>query len=391
MIKRIIFFIETRFNLRDYKRFGIEILKENGFDVEVWNFSPVLHPKVFAAYTSSDAYSYEGERLFKEFVEIECKFSTLSDTDFVINCLGYTFANLKIYKALNRSLTNYAVFYSNLPQPVIEKRGIHFLIHCLKQVMSIRHSKVRKHLFMKLPFRWLGAKAACLALSGGSKCFNYNHPLDRNIEVLHVHSFDYDIYLKEKEKPCVEKPIAVFLDEFLPFHPDYGVVKSEPFISADRYYPLLCNFFDRVEKEIGLEVVIAAHPRSNYEELPDYFRGRKYIRGDTVNLVRESKMVMAHCSTSLNFTNLFNKPVVFITCRDLDKTYHGLYIKEFGSWFGKKPVFIDDKDNDIDWKKELIISKSHYDNYRQAYIKIDKSEDLPFWQIVAKRLKERFK
>ena len=41
-IKKVIYIIETRFNKRDYDRFGIEILKKNGFEVEVWDFTPFL-------------------------------------------------------------------------------------------------------------------------------------------------------------------------------------------------------------------------------------------------------------------------------------------------------------------------------------------------------------
>jgi len=39
MIKRIIFLVEMKFNFRDYQRFGIEILQQNGFSVEVWDMT----------------------------------------------------------------------------------------------------------------------------------------------------------------------------------------------------------------------------------------------------------------------------------------------------------------------------------------------------------------
>ena len=41
-ITKIIFFIEAHFNQRDYNRFGIPVLLENGFEVEVWDFTPFL-------------------------------------------------------------------------------------------------------------------------------------------------------------------------------------------------------------------------------------------------------------------------------------------------------------------------------------------------------------
>jgi len=46
-ITEIIFFIESPFNRRDYERFGIDLLKENGFQVRVWDFTPILYPEVY--------------------------------------------------------------------------------------------------------------------------------------------------------------------------------------------------------------------------------------------------------------------------------------------------------------------------------------------------------
>ncbi|MFC1621717.1 hypothetical protein ACFL2G_05400 [Candidatus Omnitrophota bacterium] len=144
-----------------------------------------------------------------------------------------------------------------------------------------------------------------------------------------------------------------------------------------------------IEKETGFKVVIAAHPRSNYEERPDYFKGRECIRGKTIDLIRESKLVLCHCSTASNFTNLFYKPAVFMTCSELNKIHRhkNYYVKEFAKWFGKEPVSIDEASG-INWDKELTVKRDHYDNYRNAYIKTENSEELPFAQIVANRLKK---
>ena len=38
-----ILFLESKFSLRDYNRFGIDILSNNGFHVSVWDFTSALH------------------------------------------------------------------------------------------------------------------------------------------------------------------------------------------------------------------------------------------------------------------------------------------------------------------------------------------------------------
>ena len=317
------------------------------------------------------------------------KLSCLLHTDFVINLISYRFCNLGIYRALSKSHARYAVFNANT-LPFIDVKGHwqHLLQGIFSALSSLRSLKTWKALFMKLPFRLFGIKAACLVLAGGYESVkDIGYPVDKNTETLFIHALDYDLYLKEKDCACTERAIAVFLDECMMFHPDYIMSESSKVpISVDRYYQLLNNFFDIVEEKTGYEVIIAAHPRFDYEGLPDYFKGRKCIRGKTVSLVKECKLVLAHSSTALNFANLFYKPAVFIVCSDFDKSWEDYWIRVMSMCYGKKPIFMDKNDN-FDLKVELIVSKKHYDNYRRAYIKTKDSENLPFWQIVANRLK----
>jgi hypothetical protein len=391
IIKRVIFFIEAPFNLRDYQRFGIELIEENGFYVEVWDFSPIFRPELVRKYIPPDTFYYKGLTVFNDEIEVRKRLSDLSDSDFIVSLISYDFKRLGIYRALSKSFADYLVFYSGglPPANILKETWLEHLIEKVRCLTSLRHISVWKHLFMKLPLRCLGVKPARFLLGGGNRCFTYHFPVSKKTEVMQIHALDYDLYLKERKDPVVEEPIAVFLDEFFPFHPDYIILKRDSPVSADRYYSLLNDFFDFIEEKTGLEVVIAAHPRSHYEKLPDYFNGRKCVRGRTINLVSKCRLVLSHSSTSLNFANLFYKPVIFITCSDLHKTYEEALIREMATWFGKKPVFID-KDYDIDLKSELTVSKRHYDNYRRAYIKVEDSKDMFFWQVVSERLKQGF-
>lgn len=390
MIKRIIYFVVSPFNLWNYQRFGIEILEQNDFKVEVWDITPIILPVFYNSYSPPDLFDYEGLTLFRKKNELYSKISVLKNSDFVINIIPYNFESLWIYRALNKSEADYAVFMANA-LPSIYNRKSKLLIYCkkLKKMSKSSPKNILNHISQGLPFYLFGVKSAKICLAGGEKCLVYHYPTDANTEVLWAHTLDYDLYLKERNSPSIERPIAIFIDEYLPFHPDYIVAGIKPYVAPDRYYFLLNNFFKLIENQLGLEVIIAAHPRSNYESRFDYFKEHKCIRGQSVKLIRESKLVLSHSSTALSFANLFYKPVVFITSSELNRSYQGPFIKEMAKWFGKRPIFID-KDNDIDWKFELTVDKNHYDNYRRDYIKTKHSEDLPFWQIVANRLKEGF-
>ena len=387
MIERIIFLLETPFNLRDYRRFGIEFLQGQGFKVEVYDQTSIVHPRLSEKYTPPDAFDFDGLTIFNSRSELYDMLQNLSDKDFVIIYGSFDLRGLGSCRALSRSGADYAISCANaLPIPTHKENWLQFLLRKLRELISFRRMETWKRLFMKLPLRWLGVKPPRLILAGGSKSFNYPYPVGNRTDLLWVHTLDYDLYLKEKSNTSQERPIAVFLDEFFPFHPGYIIKGDKPPITADRYYELLNNFFNIVERSTGLEVVIAAHPRSNYEDLPDYFNGRKCIRGKTVNFIKECRLVLSHYSTALNLANLFHKPVTFITCSDLDNTWDSYHIIEAAKWFGKRPIYID-KNDDIDWAQELKANKDSYDDYRKAYIKTEHSKDLPFWQIVSDKLR----
>ena len=387
-IKRIVLLVENHFTLRDYRRFGIETLQENGFLVEVWNVMHITYPgSSKAGHAYSDLSDFKGVVIFNNKKDADRKFLNLSQDDFVISLVNFRWISLGLYRTISRSGVKYAVSYAEpFPWPPVKKT----LTDRIRDIASFRRATTWKHFIARLPLWFLGVKPANLMFVTGEKYLNYDYcmryPVDKNTEILHIHTFDYDLYLKERNGPGNEKSTAVFLDEFYPFHPDYALLNRESPVKADSYYKSLNVFFDLVEKETGFSVIIAAHPKSDYQNQPDYFSGRKCIKGRTARLIKESRLVLAHSSTSVKLANLFYKPVIFMTFLGLDRSYEGECIKEFARSFNKNPISIDKVDN-IDWQRELTVARDYYDNYRKIYIKSDKGKDLPFWQIVADRLK----
>ncbi|MBC8393738.1 MAG: hypothetical protein H8E17_14370 [Deltaproteobacteria bacterium] len=213
-------------------------------------------------------------------------------------------------------------------------------------------------------------------------------PVDNKTEFIWSHYFDYDVYLEQLQKPVkTDKAMGVFLDNYLPFHPD---AINDPIIVQEEYYPLLCSFFDYIEHNYGVHIVIAAHPRSKYENHQNCFGGRPVIRGKTSQLVRQAGFVMLHSSASFAFAVLFRKPAIFVTTDRLRQgragQIIGTLIDFMASTFGKSPINLNDT-FEIDWGKELMIDEEAYRNYKNKYIKKENTEDLPLWQVFANHLK----
>jgi hypothetical protein len=258
--------------------------------------------------------------------------------------------------------------------------------YLVSKIHKLTFKKIFDHLLTKVRSTYLGVRSADFIFVGGKKSLTKTSLMGKNTEVLWIHTFDYDIYLKNRGTKEEKTDTVVFLDEYLPFHPDYAHTGTNPPATPNEYYPLLCKIFDYVEGKLGLKVVIAAHPRSHYDKLPDFFRGRKVIRGKTIELVKDSNFVIMHCSTAINFVVMHKKPILFITFDKLVNAGGGKDIHYFASFFKKKPINIS-KEIDIDLKDEIFIYEECYSKYKQDFIKIDGTEETPFWQVVANKIK----
>jgi hypothetical protein len=392
-IRKIVFLVQSHFCKRDFERFGVQMLLDNGFEVEVWDFASILNKELVKKYASPDFVNWPGHRTFSDKREALKKIKAMDKSTFAILHLPYRPQQYPFFRAISASAARYAIYNANAFPPDPKKDdGLSKLRSEIKQPLSKIQKKLIDYIFIRTPFNWLGVRPADLFLAGGEGTLRYTGPVDKSTEALWMHTMDYDVYLKERSADFTERPIAVFLDGYIPFHPDEVAQGVPPLLSADRYYPMVNRFLRFVEDRLGLEVIIAAHPRSDYETHPDYFERRKCVKGQTFKLVRECRLVMAHASTALTFTNLFYKPLVLLTSRELDKTVLATKIRIMAGWFGKDPIYMDDIDgySKIDWEKELIVDKSVYDRYRQSYIKKDGSPDVMQGQILVERLKKGF-
>jgi hypothetical protein len=212
-------------------------------------------------------------------------------------------------------------------------------------------------------------------------------PFRKKVKIVWAHTLDYDLYLDYMARvpaPILKQDYAVFLDENWPFHPDFFVNRTQrnDFKEPNDYYEELDILFSKLEKKNGVPIVIAAHPRSRYEDMPDLFSGRKVIKMNTINLVANAKYVLAHGSTSVNFAILFEKPLIFLMPAKVKAGFFEAFIKNFAKQFNKEPIEAD-KISNYKIGDELFVDKELYSNYKENYIKTKNSPENHFWDIVA--------
>ena len=114
-------------------------------------------------------------------------------------------------------------------------------------------------------------------------------------------------YVKIKTERLMEKPYAVFVDQGITeYHDNNGDFIKDKVL----YLSELNSFFDAFEKETGLEIVIACHPKVLYNE--NFFGDRKLFYGKTASLVCFSDVSIHFFSTALEYNVYYKRPVLFL-------------------------------------------------------------------------------
>ena len=387
-INKIIFLHEHQFIDYYYHAFGIETLEGFGYDVEVWNFTPFLQNEMYLRDNVPCTRPWPGHILFKDKESAVDAITKLTPSSFVITGVHLTLATLPLYRALSKrgvpcaSLLAVALPLGTFPQKQKYQNKIKLLFRLLSW------SRLRDKLFSMIPFRYLGIRPVDLIFAMGEKFLKSGYPADGNSEVLWTHFFDYDTYLQEKDRPCeINHKTGVFLDEYLPYHSD-NIACNLSHVPADKYYAQLRNFFDDLESRFKAEIIIAAHPRSHYEDKPALFGKRTVIRGKTSELVKQSGFVILHQSMSLNYAVLYRKPMIFTITDDAEKyLIEDPHPQWLAHYFGKSLHNLD-RVQSIDLPEEMKINDQAYRSYKNDFIKKEGSADLHFWQIVAKRIEQ---
>lgn len=380
-INKIIYLIPSPFNQRDYKRFGVDVFVNDGFEVYVWDCSPFLRRGFEAPLDSID---------FKSLIKFDSSNDVIASlrkekkNSFVINLLRHGPNTYKIFRALSKIKIKYSIRVDAYPS-IAKSKSIKKLMHRMSRITP---GKVMNHIRaipIRLSERLSKNESPTFVFIGGVKSPIDKKRLNCETQKVWIHSWDYDIYFNEKKDSQSIANTIVFMDNYLPFHPEL-LCQKMVWARADEYYPLLCKLFDYLEEKLASNVVIAAHPRSHYENHPDFFQGRKVVRGQSSKLVKNAKLVILHGSAAAYFPALYRKPMLFVMTDGLLKTDLARDIRLFAACFGKTPVNIS-KGLNIDLEDELIVDDKKYAKFENDFIKKKGSEELPYWQIVIKKIK----
>lgn len=365
------------------KIFYIDFLIERGVNIEYWDITNIF----FKNLKINENINRNYLRRFDNFKNLKIK---LKEEDIkkviIIPIITLDGTTLKLFRILSKY--NFKIFYfdrgrlPNLNVKVIKKIFTHlnYLINLKKLFIFILNSIV--FLYKKLNL----IKKYNVVFTAGNVAFSSYTKISKLVK---INYFDYDDYLivRKINKRLVKKRYAVFLDGYLPYHPDFIIVKLRT-IDPVRYYELINNFFKIVEHKYNIDVVVAAHPKAKYKI--NMFDGRNIFYYKTNELVKDCEFVIAHMSTSISYAILYKKPILFTYTDEMEKLYHNTLIKFINSYVNATGGNIYNLDK-IRHNDHITLNKidlNKYNEYKYNYLTSKETENIFSREIVLNCFKD---
>jgi hypothetical protein len=387
-MQKVIYLIDQPLDKRNFKRFGIELMLKEGWEVEIWDITYLMYPEYWNYFNKF----YKKKKFSKYFLiksnnQINFFLKKLKKDSIIIDqaAINLKFLILKIRNyCKQKKITRISTLHGSFPKPKKKlKEIINFNLLKFKSIKTLI-----RVLLLKVIYKYLRSD---ILLISGSICLNNLLTLNAN-KIVHAHNFDYDKFLLNNIENIPKKnsnKTCVFLDQDLPYHIDRLYRKDSALVKDDEYYTSLYNFFTLLSEKFKIDIKICLHPRSlKKPKTLKYFSNFNIVTDQTEVAVKECDFVLAHYSTAIQLPVLYNKPIIFITNNELESSIRKNFVSAFAESLGKDSYNIDSNIADFNLEKELKINQLKYTEYISKYIKIPNSEKLLFWKIVSNECKK---
>lgn len=369
----LVILIEFPLNKRDYERFGIEYLAKK-FSITILDLSLITNriykKKNYREYNPIKIKYIKIFSFYHLFLNIN-KIKNIKCIDFLNDNIKIKFIrifmscfNLKLIRTSHGTLPNY----------------------------RNQNLKILRNLARKILYEYNNYYIYI------SSCLKAEKRKSKNI--LYSHTFDYDIFLKNKQelisiKSQYTKKI-VFIDQCLSDHPDLAF-NNMTHVNQETYYNEIKNFLDNLKYNNNkVTINIALHPKTPKIIPEKYFKNFNCYQNQTEEIIKNSDFVIHHFSTAISFAYLHKKPILVIYTNEM-KNFNNFkvtilpYLQKHKSlkqmYLDYEPINISEK-NKIDMYEFRNINKQNYISYIENFVKHPKSVEQNSWKIFFEFVKE---
>lgn len=386
--KKIIFIRYLHLTEKTYTDFFMSDLISNGFQLEYWDISTLIFKNDYNQEDSSALLTVRKFQTYKELsqaIRMEKQYDK-PDTTLFIPLMYFDQLVSKVFRYLTIYHCPVIGFgrdmYAVPPTPLIKDK--------IRHITFTRVLNKVKRIKLKQWINWGLIKTYSTCFVSGSQGFRALGVLSSQsisqLKAIPINCSDYDTSLSIRQQGrLIEVPYILFLDTYLPFHPDFKLLSLKT-LPPDEYYPIMNCFFDRLEQQTGFPVVIAAHPKAlKYKEF-NYYNGRSVFFNDTARLSKDAECVLAQFSTSINFAIAFEKPMLFVTSHALEAKMPSFHreVTYRAAYLGCRCVYADSEEQP---PFPLKIDTQKYNQYKYEYLTSPSIENTYSKDIVIKFLK----
>jgi len=376
-MKSICLLVCSPFTKSDYKKYGLSKMRNLGFKFLVLDCTPFLESQFYSQIKGE-------EKVFKNRSVISC----YSKKDIFKNLYNFNpdwcLDDLGGFSKRNYFARVHIRFFIKKNFKLIEYKlkSIPFfkgLIH--KNFFDICKNFIKIFFIRILSIPWRIAKPDKIVIGGYSEFLRFKN----NVEIIKAHNFDYDNFrwcIKRKFFSKAEYNL-VFLDEDFPCHSDYLRDGIGPAIDEEKYFNEISSFLIDFSNRFKLKPIIKLHPKSNFNKSRRMYKLPVSIK-DTAKLIAQSKVVIAHCSTSIQLAVLFKKPLILIIPNELEE--NSVWRKSIDNFSKllKVPAFRSSEINKI--RSIPPVDIQSYNKYEENFIKMKSSPDEFSWEIITNNL-----
>lgn len=288
------------------EKWGLNLLRENGYELELWrvggvtlNFSifeklefryPVKTIKTWQEYYFLLMHQHMKKTIFLFYG----RHVSLNPSMAVICLLGGKYCVIEWTSANN---TRYAILNER------KVRGIekHWMDHFLPT------------------YSFLGSKHNMLTM-------NSNFQIQHGNNVF-LHTYDYDVFLKNKYYGNtgldidITQPYILFIDQNFFDHKEQVNLSLKKWIPDEAQFILeMKRFLDEVERQFQIPVVIAAHPVT-CKRIKEIYGDRQIVYGNTCGYTANAEFVITSSSGAVGFAVMYKKPLLLYNNYQLKRNF----------------------------------------------------------------------
>lgn len=364
--KKKIICIANDFWANSDEEWGFNLMKQNGYQVELWRIGELMGFTVF----ESLQFEYPVKH-FKTHRELYFCIARqkMKDTLF-----------LRFYGCESLHLGMAEICLLGGKYYVIDFSATNILKHSMLYEKKIKSTKRHWMDYFLPAYSFLGSRHNLLSVKSSYQIEHGNN--------VYLHTYDYDVFLRQKrcasQAVSAEKPYILFIDQNFFDHKDLKNGKVKKWIpDEEQFIAEMRRFLEQVEAQFDMPVVVSAHPITA-GRIKEIYGERKIVYGDTCGYTKNAELVISCCSGAIGFAVMHGKPILLYNNFQLRRSMFYMDMQMPKARVLKaKIVDISRDPEEMDLKQ--YVTKPDYKEYME-YLTADVNDERLFMDVVVQYL-----